>query len=83
MRTLLATLNAKYRGYWNYYGVIGNFASLRTFFNQSMRLLFKWLNRRSQRRSYRWEGFTAMLRYFKVERPRITERPVLRQTSLF
>lgn len=83
LRTLLATLNAKYRGYWNYYGVIGNFASLRTFFTQSQRLLFKWLNRRSQRRSYTWEGFTAMLRYFKVERPRITERPVLRQTSLF
>jgi hypothetical protein len=80
---LLATLNAKYRGYWNYYGVIGNFASLQTFFTMSTRILFTWLNRRSQRRSYTWDGFNAMLRYFGVERPRITERPVFHQLSLF
>jgi RNA-directed DNA polymerase len=80
---LLATLNAKYRGYWNYYGVIGNFKSLQTFFNRSMGLLFRWLNRRSQRRSYTWEGFDAMLQYFGVERPRITERPAVHQLRLF
>ena len=71
---LLATLNSKYRGYWNYYGVIGNSASLQRFFYTTQRLLFKWLNRRSQRRSYTWAGFNALVHYFGVERPRITER---------
>ncbi|MFQ5633626.1 MAG: group II intron reverse transcriptase/maturase, partial [bacterium] len=51
MRSLL---NAKLRGYYNYYGVIGNFASLKAFFYQAKRILKKWLNRRSQKKSYNW-----------------------------
>jgi RNA-directed DNA polymerase len=71
---IFSTLNSKYRGYWNYYGVIGNSASLQRFFYTTQRLLFKWLNRRSQRRSYTWEGFNALVNCYGVERPRITER---------
>ncbi|MFC1833810.1 group II intron maturase-specific domain-containing protein [Thermodesulfobacteriota bacterium] len=52
---LMKTLIAKYQGYCNYYGVIGNCESLAQFFYQTKRLLFKWLNRRSQRRSYSWQ----------------------------
>jgi RNA-directed DNA polymerase len=71
---LLSILRVKYRGYWNYYGVIGNSASLAQFFYRSKRILFKWLNRRSQRRSYTWTGFQALLDFFGVEGPRITEQ---------
>jgi RNA-directed DNA polymerase len=78
---ILTTLNSKYRGYWNYYGVIGNSKSLRSFFNVTQRLLFKWLNRRSQRRSYTRDGFNALINYFGVVRPRITERPAFVQLS--
>jgi RNA-directed DNA polymerase len=70
---LFATLKAKYRGYWNYYGVIGNFHSLCRFFAATKRILFKWLNRRSQRTSYTWSGFQDLLDLFGVEGPRITE----------
>ncbi len=70
---LISILRAKYRGYWNYYGVIGNSASLAQFFYRSKRILFKWLNRRSQRRSYTWTGFQDLLAFFGVEGPRITE----------
>jgi RNA-directed DNA polymerase len=82
-RALFATLKAKYRGYWNYYGVIGNYPSLHVFFHRTTRVLFKWLNRRSQRRSYTWAGFNAALKFFGVEGPRITERPAYRQLTLF
>jgi len=71
---LFSVLRSKYRGYWNYYGVIGNFASLAQFFYRSKRLLFKWLNRRSQRQSYTWTGFQDLLDFFGVEGPRITEQ---------
>ena len=64
---LFMLLRAKYRGYWNYYGVIGNYASLSQFFYRSTRILFKWLNRRSQRRSYTWTGFQDALDFFAVE----------------
>jgi RNA-directed DNA polymerase len=77
-KDLFRELNAKLRGYYNYYGVNGNSASLREFFNCAMRILFRWLNRRSQRRSYTWAGFRTLLHHFRVERPRIVGRPSTR-----
>ena len=74
MADLFAILNAKLRGYYNYYGVIGNTRSLREFYKQARRILFKWLNRRSQRKSYNWRGFDELCRYYGIEHPRITER---------
>lgn len=50
-RRLFAGLNAKLRGYDNYDGVHGNFASLQQFFYSAMGILKEWLNRRSQRHS--------------------------------
>lgn len=72
---LFKKLNAKLRGYYNYYGVIGNSASLMEFFKQATRILFKWLNRCSQRRSYTWRGFQELIEFFIIERPRVVERP--------
>ena len=73
---IFGRLNAKLRGYYNYYGVIGNMEMLLKYFNSVMRLLFKWLNRRSQRKSYNYEGFRELCKYFRVLRPRIVEKPV-------
>jgi RNA-directed DNA polymerase len=73
-------LNAKLRGYYNYYGVRGNYASLEQFYYQVRRLHLKWLNRRSQRQSYNWAGYDELIRHFALARPRITARvtPVYR-----
>jgi len=68
---LFAQLNRKLRGYYNYYGIIGNFKSLNTFIYHVKRMLFKWLNRRSQRKSYNWKGFNEMIKYFRIVKPRI------------
>ena len=74
LRLLIKKLNAKYRGYWNYYGVIGNYSSLMDFDKQTKLLLFKWLNRRSQRLSYNIRTFAQMLESVGLEQPRITEK---------
>jgi RNA-directed DNA polymerase len=79
---LFKRLNATLRGYYNDYGVHGNAASLKEFFNKAMRILLKWLKRRSQRHSYTWQGFTAVLEHCKVARPRIVGRPKTRQAAL-
>jgi RNA-directed DNA polymerase len=79
LKELFRELNAKLRGYYNYYGVNGNYASLQQFFDQAIRILFKWLNRRSQRRSYNWTGFRELLRDFQVELPHIVGRPKARR----
>ena len=70
-------LNAKLRGYYNYYGVRGNYASLNEFFQQVQRLHLKWLNRRSQRQSYNWAGYRDLRQHFALARPRIAVRPTL------
>jgi len=81
-RVLFRRLNAKLRGYYNYYGVFGNYDSLQQFFKQVKRILFKWLNRRSQRRSYNWLGFEQLLEHYRVEQPRIVGQPKTRQLQL-
>ena len=71
LKLLFATLNQKLRGYYNYYGVHGNYPSLKQFYEAVMRLLYRWLNRRSQPRSYNWAGFRMLLQHFEVETPRL------------
>jgi len=68
-------LNAKLRGYYNYYGVNGNYDSLKEFFHLVQGLHLKWLNRRSQRPSYTWEGYYALRDHFALVRPYIVGRP--------
>ena len=68
---LFAKLNSKLRGYYNYYGIRGNYDSLNDFFHHAKRILFKVLNRRSQRRSYNWKGFADLITVFKLRKPRI------------
>jgi hypothetical protein len=74
MRKIFSILNAKLRGYYNYYGVIGNYDSLREFFTHAMRMLYKWLNRRSQRKSFNYTVFNEIVKYYGVERPRIVQK---------
>jgi RNA-directed DNA polymerase len=45
------------RGQLQYYGISGNTRSLRCYVFHGRRLLYKWLNRRSQRRSFNWARF--------------------------
>jgi group II intron reverse transcriptase/maturase len=71
LRELFKQLNGKLRGYYNDYGVHGDSTSLQQFFDGVVRILLKWLNRRSQRPSYNWQGFKTLLGHFKIERPRI------------
>jgi group II intron reverse transcriptase/maturase len=66
-------LQSKLRGYWNYYGVRGNYPSLRRFHRHVEGLLFKWLNRRSDRRSFTWAEFPVVRARFALPRPCIVE----------
>ena len=82
LRELFRRLNAKLRGYYNYYGVNGNYESLSEFFNRGMRTLLKWLRRRSQRHRLSWERFRELLDRYQVERPYIVGRPKAREIKL-
>jgi group II intron reverse transcriptase/maturase len=70
-KILFPRLNRKLWGYYQYYGIRGNSKSLTTFIYHVTQALFKWLNRRSQRKSYIWIGFKEMIKHFKIASPRI------------
>jgi group II intron reverse transcriptase/maturase len=72
---LFEALNAKLRGYYNYFGVYGNLPSLNAFYLYAVRALWKFLNRRSQRKSYNWLGFNQLMKLFGIAKPRIVIRP--------
>ncbi|MCK5784512.1 MAG: group II intron reverse transcriptase/maturase [Desulfobacterales bacterium] len=64
-------LRQKLQGHWNYYGVCGNYDMLNRYYRQVSRIMFKWLNRRSQRKSCNWDGFKEMVKHFRIPRPQI------------
>lgn len=59
-RTMHDYVRLHLRGYQQYYGVSGNSGPLRAYFRQAAMLLFKWLNRRSQRKSLTWARFLLL-----------------------
>lgn len=73
-RTILKLLKLKYQGYWNYYGVIGNYSKLHEFYRVTVKILLKWLKRRSQRHKLNYDRITKIMSYHRVPSPRITER---------
>ena len=64
-------LQAKLRGHYQYYGVSGNMRSLKRFYSLTLRMTLKWLNRRSQRKSYSWRDFHKYLEHYPLPEPRI------------
>lgn len=65
------TLNSKLRGHFQYYGVSGNYESINAFYKHTVRVLHKWLNRRSQKRSMNWDNFNRYLECYPIPKPKI------------
>ena len=68
---ILEQAGLKLRGHYAYFGVTDNEAGIARFYREVTKLLYKWLNRRSQRRSYTWAEFEELLRQFPLPRPRV------------
>ena len=81
MKEWWPTLIAKLRGHYNYYGISGNMRCLRQFYSGVIRLVFKWVNRRSQKKSMNWDRYLEYLRGHPLTLPKIyhnlyTLRPI-------
>ena len=72
MKELFSKLVAKLRGHYQYYGVTDNDKDIYRYFHCVKRIVYKWLNRRSQKRSYTFEAFNeGLLRMFPLPVPKI------------
>ncbi|GAA0432148.1 group II intron reverse transcriptase/maturase [Lentibacillus halophilus] len=58
-------------GYYNYYCITDNSPTVDLFRDNIRALLFKWLNRRSQKKSFTWEKFVLFLKKFPLPRPTV------------
>jgi group II intron reverse transcriptase/maturase len=81
MKEWWLTLIAKLRGHYNYYGISGNMQCLRQFYSRVIMMVYKWINRRSQRKSMSWERYLGYLRLYPLPTPKIyhnlyTLRPI-------
>ena len=61
----------KLLGHYRYYGVSGNARELWSYHKKATELAFKWVNRRSQKRSYTWPGFQGFLKWNPLPQPKI------------
>jgi RNA-directed DNA polymerase len=64
-----AKLNAKLRGHYQYYGINDNWSQLMKFRQAAKQLAFRWLNRRSQRKSKTWPQLDAYMSRFPLASP--------------
>lgn len=70
-KEFFATLKKKLIGHYNYYYVRGNSCSVYAFYKQVVNFTFKWLNRRSQHKSYNWKQFDRVLTWVKLPKPKL------------
>ena len=64
-------LESKLIGHYRYYGISGNMPAMQAFYSRSLRLAYKWINRRSQKKSYNWKQFLNFIKYNPLPLPKI------------
>ena len=70
-KDIVKQLNVKRVGYYRYYGVSFNIYKLSAFLHRVQQFLFKAMNRRGCRRTYTWNGFIDMLKYYPLAKPKV------------
>lgn len=79
LKELIPKMIRKVRGHYNYFRAVGNINSLWIFYREALSTLYKWLNRRSQRRSLTWPGLKRMLDAYNFPTP--DKRPIIQKSA--
>ena len=74
LKELWKKLSQKLHGHYAYYGISGNYRGINRYYRCAIGIAFKWLNRRSQRRSFNWEEFYAYLKRYPLPKPHIVHQ---------
>ncbi len=72
LKEIWPILKVKLQGHYNYYGVSGNIEGIKQYYEQTRRLLFKWTNRRSQKKTWNWESFERHISLNPIPLPKLT-----------
>lgn len=71
LKTIWKTFCAKLRGHVQYYGVSFNSKEVETFIWKAERIVFKWLNRRSQRKSFTWDKYMLFIKKYPLPKAKV------------
>lgn len=71
LKEIMVMVKKKLIGHFNYYGITDNSEMIKKYHHKVIRLLYKWLNRRSQKKSYDIQSFNVMLAIFDLPKPKI------------
>lgn len=70
--TIWEKLRAKLTGHYNYYGVSGNYAAIKWYYERTRKLTLQWMNRRTRKKSWNWEEFERYLKTYPLPIPKLT-----------
>ncbi len=68
---MLREARIRVMGHLGYYAITDNLVRCDTYVYRAMRILYKWLNRKSQRKAYTWEGFKQALAWVDWPKARL------------
>ena len=71
LRQLWQIFRSKVRGHMQYYSVSTNLFRVKQFVKQAVKIFFKWMNRRSQKRSLSWDKFNKFLIKYPLPKIRV------------
>lgn len=74
LKEIWKTFCSKLRGHVQYYGVSHNVRCVEKFLAKATRIAFKWINRRSQRKSFNWEQFGKFMELNPLPEAKIVHR---------
>ncbi len=66
-----AVLRQKMVGHYRYYGISGNYPALQRYYRLASKMAYKWINRRSQKRSMSFARYLRFLAYNPLPKPKI------------
>jgi group II intron reverse transcriptase/maturase len=69
---VLKEVAVKLTGHYNYYGVTDNTSGMWRYYYHTIQLIHKWMNRRSQRRSFTYEELKLYLTHSPLPKPKLT-----------
>ena len=61
----------KVRGHYQYYSVSHNSDRINMYYQETRKLAFMWLNKRSQKKSFTWVQFAGFLKLYPLPKPKL------------
>jgi RNA-directed DNA polymerase len=71
LKQIYEMFTRKLKGHIGYYGVSFNLGGVWAFVNKAVKILYKWLNRRSQKKSFDWDKFNLFLQRYPLPKIKV------------